>query len=161
MTGMTAEEKDRYFMGIALEEARAARRAGEVPVGAVVVSGDEVLAKAHNRPISSCDPSAHAEILALRGAASALDNYRLPGTVLYVTLEPCLMCCGAAVQARISRLVFGARDPKGGAAVSLYRIFEDERLNHRVAVTEGVLGDDCAQIMSGFFQEKRLTFFVF
>ncbi len=148
---------DDLFMGIALEEARVARAAGEVPVGAIVVSGEEVLARAHNCPIATRDPSAHAEIMAIRAAGGILDNYRLGGTTLYVTLEPCVMCCGAILQARISRLVFGARDAKGGAAVSLYRLLDDGLANHRVAITEGILRDACAEIMSGFFREKRLT----
>ena len=143
-------------MRLALEEAALARAAGEVPVGAVIVQGEELLARAHNSPIALNDPSAHAELLAIRRAAAARGNYRLTGTTLYVTLEPCLMCAGAILQARIGRLVFGAADPKNGAAVSLYRLFEDRRLNHAVAVTEGVLREACAEILSGFFREKRL-----
>ena len=132
------------------------RKAGEVPVGAVIVRGGEYLAGGGNSQISLNDPSAHAEMLAIRAAAAAAGNYRLAGTTLYVTLEPCLMCAGAILHARIERLVFGAADPKGGAAVSLYRLFEDRRLNHAVAVTEGVLREACAEILSGFFREKRL-----
>lgn len=143
-------------MRLALEEAGAAQAAGEVPVGAVVVLNGEVIARAHNAPIALADPSAHAEMLALRRAAAARQNYRLTGTTLYTTLEPCLMCAGAIVQARVERVVFGARDPKNGAVVSLYRLFEDRRLNHSVAVTEGVLGEACAEILSGFFREKRV-----
>jgi tRNA(adenine34) deaminase len=144
-------------MELALEEAALAREAGEVPVGAVIVRGEELLARAHNRPISLPDPSAHAEILAIRRAAAAAGNYRLAGAMLYVTLEPCIMCAGAIIHARIERLVFGAVDHKNGAAVSLYRLFEDRRFNHAVAVTGGVLREACAEILSRFFREKRLT----
>ena len=150
-------EIDEKWMELALEEAALAREAGEVPVGAVIVRGEELLARAHNRPISLHDPSAHAEILAIRRAAAAAGNYRLAGTTLYATLEPCIMCAGAIIHARIERLVFGAADPKNGAAVSLYRLFEDRRFNHTVAVTVGVLQEACAEILSGFFREKRLT----
>lgn len=149
-------ETDEQWMRIALAEAGRAERAGEVPVGAVIVREGGLLAKAGNGSISLKDPSAHAEILAIRAAAAVVGNYRLPETTLYVTLEPCLMCAGAILHARIGRLVFGAADPKGGAAVSLYRIFEDRRLNHMVAVTGGVLQAECSEILSGFFQEKRL-----
>ena len=154
---MTLGDSDEMFMDMALKEAQAARAAGEVPVGAVLVSGMEVLGRAHNCPIGRHDPSAHAEIMAIRTAATALANYRLAGTVLYVTLEPCVMCCGAIVQARIDRLVFGTRDAKGGAVVSLYRLLNDGKLNHQVQVTEGVRKEFCAEIMSGFFREKRLA----
>ena len=143
-------------MRIALAEAQRAREAGEVPVGAVIVRGGAFLAGGRNSQILLNDPSAHAEILAIRAAAAAAGNYRLAGTTLYVTLEPCIMCAGAILHARIERLVFGAADPKGGAAVSLYRLFEDRRLNHAVAVTEGILREACAEILSGFFREKRL-----
>ncbi len=152
----TALKADEKWMRIALAEAGRAREAGEVPIGAVIVRNGELLAAAHNHPIALNDPSAHAEILVIRAAAAAVGTYRLPGTTLYVTLEPCLMCAGAILHARIERLVFGAADPKGGAAVSLYRLFEDRRLNHAVAVTEGILREACAEILSGFFREKRL-----
>ncbi len=153
---MRIEETDEKWMRLALEEAALARSAGEVPVGAVIVEGEEVLGRAHNAPVALNDPSAHAELLAIRRAAAARENYRLTGTTLYATLEPCLMCAGAIIQARIARVVFGAADPKNGAAVSLYRLFEDRRLNHAVTVTEGVLREACAEILSGFFREKRL-----
>ena len=152
----TALEADEKWMRIALAEAERARAAGEVPVGAVIIRGGELLAAAHNHPITLHDPSAHAEILAIRRAAAAARNYRLPGTTLYVTLEPCLMCAGAILHARIGRLVFGAADPKNGAAVSLYRLFEDRRFNHVVAVTEGVLREVCGEILGGFFRDRRL-----
>ena len=148
---------DEQYMSMALEEARAALQEGEVPIGAVITQGREILARAHNRPIAMRDPSAHAEILAMRAAALALNNYRLLGATLYVTVEPCIMCAGAIVQARIGRLVFGARDKKGGGIVSLYRLLDEGRLNHRVTVTEGVQRDVCAEILSRFFREKRVT----
>ncbi len=149
-------ETDDHFMGQALEEARRALGAGEVPVGAVVVGEDgKILAQAHNFPISLNDPTAHAEILALRQAAEILGNYRLPGATLYVTMEPCLMCTGALIYARIRRLVFGAPDPKAGACVSLYRIPEDPRLNHHIEVTGGVREAECRELVQEFFREKR------
>ena len=148
---------DEKWMRLALEEAALAQSAGEVPVGAVIVGGEELLARAHNSPIALSDPSAHAELLAIRRAAATRGNYRLTETTLYATLEPCLMCAGAIIQARIGRLVFGAWDPKNGAAVSLYRLFEDQRLNHAVAVTEGVLREACAEILSSFFSRKEAT----
>jgi len=147
---------DEKWMRLALEEARLAEKSGEVPVGAVLVRGEEVLARGHNSPITLHDPSAHAEILAIRTAASLLGNYRLTGTTLYITLEPCLMCAGAILLARIDRVVFGAADPKSGALISLYRLFDDQRLNHAVTVTEGVLREACVEIISGFFRAKRL-----
>ena len=149
-------DRDEQYMRRALAEAQKALAAGEVPVGAVIVRGDEVIASAHNGPVCLSDPSAHAEILALRRAAAAEGNYRLAGTTLYVTIEPCLMCAGALVHARVARLVFGATDPKGGAVVSLYRVLGDARLNHRIDVTGGVLSAECGEILSRFFREKRL-----
>jgi tRNA(adenine34) deaminase len=149
-------DRDEEFMRLALAEAEKALQAGEVPVGAVVVRGGEVIASAHNGPLGLKDPSAHAEILALRRAAAAEGNYRIAGTTLYVTIEPCLMCAGALIHARVSRLVFGATDPKGGAVVSLYGVLQDGRLNHRVEATGGVLREACSEILSRFFREKRL-----
>jgi tRNA(adenine34) deaminase len=147
---------DEHFMGEALYQARLSLGAGEVPVGAVLVLAEgNMVAHAHNFPISLNDPTAHAEILALRQAAEIVGNYRLPGTTLYVTMEPCLMCTGALIYARIKRLVFGAPDPKAGACVSLYRIPEDPRLNHRFEVTGGVREAECRELMQQFFQEKR------
>ena len=149
-------DRDEEFMRLALAEAEKALLAGEVPVGAVIARGGEVIASAHNGPVGLKDPSAHAEILTLRRAAAAEGNYRLAGTTLYVTIEPCLMCAGALIHARVSRLVFGASDPKGGAVVSLYGVLQDARLNHRVDVTGGVLREACSEILSRFFREKRL-----
>lgn len=145
------------FMKIALEEAQAAYRIGEVPVGAVLVQEGRVLAQAHNSPINKNDPSAHAELLALRQAGETIGNYRLIGAQLYVTLEPCIMCAGAIIQARLSRVIFGVRDPKNGAVVSLYKILTDERLNHQVEITEGILQEECGELLSRFFRQKRIT----
>jgi tRNA(adenine34) deaminase len=149
-------QRDYDYMKMALAEAQAAFLKDEVPVGAVVVYEGKILAKAHNSPINLNDPSAHAEMLALRQAAEAIGNYRLVGAELYVTLEPCVMCAGAIVQARLARVIFGARDPKCGAVTSLYNILTDKRLNHQVEVTEGILQEDCGEIMSRFFQQKRI-----
>jgi tRNA(adenine34) deaminase len=157
MVMIMRDDFERYFMEMALEEARLARKEGEVPVGAVITYGNEILARAHNRPRGENDPTAHAEILAMRRAAKILGNYRLTGATLYVTIEPCVMCAGAIVHARIGRLVFGARDPKSGGAVSLYGLLSDGKLNHGVELMEGVCGDACAEILSGFFREKRIT----
>ncbi len=145
-----------HLMEIALQEARAGLVEGEVPVGAVVASAEgSIISAAHNRPIGLRDPTAHAEILALRRAAQILGNYRLPGAVLVVTIEPCIMCMGALLNARIGHLVFGAQDPKSGAACSLYCLGNDTRLNHRIQVTSGILEHECRQLLQGFFQEKR------
>ncbi|OGP67719.1 MAG: tRNA-specific adenosine deaminase [Deltaproteobacteria bacterium RBG_16_44_11] len=144
-------------MKIALEEAQAAYDCGEVPVGAIVVQEGRILAQAHNSPITRNDPSAHAEMLALRQAAETQGNYRLLGAELYVTLEPCIMCAGAIIQARLARVIFGARDPKSGAIVSLYKILTDERLNHQVEITEGILQEECGEILGRFFRQKRVT----
>ena len=148
---------DEEFMSMALEQAYLAFQKGEVPVGAVITQGVNVLSVAHNSPISLNDPSGHAEVLAMREAARKLGNYRLVDATLYVTLEPCVMCAGAIVQARIRRVVYGTRDPKGGGVVSLYRILDDKQLNHNVEVTEGVRREACSEILSRFFQEKRIT----
>lgn len=148
---------DEQWMHLALEHAREAGRRGEVPVGAVLVGQDGLLAAAGNSPIQLSDPSAHAEILALRGAAAHLRNYRLPGTTLYVTLEPCIMCMGALIQARVSRLVFGATDTKTGAAVSIYAIGSDRLLNHGLTVSSGILAEACGELLRDFFRERRQT----
>ncbi len=148
---------DYDFMKIALEEAESGYRRGEVPVGAVLVREGNILARAHNSPIITNDPSAHAEMLVLRKAGEILGNYRLAGTELYVTIEPCIMCAGAIIHARVERVIFGAHDPKCGAVVSLYNILDDKRLNHQVKVTEGILKEECGEIISRFFKEKRIT----
>jgi tRNA(adenine34) deaminase len=147
---------DQAFMGVAIEEAVAALAVDEVPIGAVVVVDGRVIARAHNSSILLQDPTAHAEILAIRRAADHVKNYRLVGATLYVTLEPCVMCAGAIIQARIARVVFGAYDPKGGAATSLYSILHDDRLNHTAVVTGGIREEECRKILSRFFRQKRL-----
>lgn len=139
----------------ALELAREAERRGEVPVGAVVVLDGRVIGQGRNAPIERNDPSAHAEMIALRGAAAAIDNYRLERTTLYCTLEPCVMCAGALVAARVERLVFGARDLRFGGVRSKFRIADSELLNHRVQIDEGVLGAECAEMMQRFFAARR------
>ena len=144
-----------YWMALALEQAEIAAGQGEVPVGAVLVAGTEMLAASHNRPITSSDPTAHAEILALREAARKRENYRLPGTTLYVTIEPCTMCVGALVHARVDLLVFGAREPRAGAVVSQQAILDSSSLNHRVRYEEGILSERCGQIMQKFFKDRR------
>jgi tRNA(adenine34) deaminase len=143
------------YMRMALDAARGAAAAGEVPVGAVLVQGDAILAVAANRPIAGHDPTAHAEIEALRAGGKACGAYRLGGTTLYVTLEPCVMCASAIVHARVARLVFGAWDPKAGAAGSTLDVFALPHMNHRVDVFGGVLMEECAQLLSGFFEARR------
>jgi tRNA(adenine34) deaminase len=142
-------------MQLALRQAEAAAAADEAPIGAVIVRGDHVLAAARNERESLRDPTAHAEMIAITQAAAALENWRLEGCTLYVTLEPCPMCAGAIVQARIPRVVYGAVDLKAGAVRSLYRILEDPRLNHRCEVVEGMLAEPCGQLLSEFFRQKR------
>lgn len=139
----------------ALDEAHQAEAEGEVPVGAVVVQNGEVIARAHNRPVSACDPTAHAEMLALRAAAEHLGNYRLSGCDVYTTLEPCAMCAGALVHARIRRLVYAAADPKAGAVHSHLRLLEASHLNHRVEVVSGVLAEEAAALLQRFFALRR------
>jgi tRNA(adenine34) deaminase len=148
-------EADIQFMQEALAEARSAAEAGEVPIGAVLVHGGKVLARSNNRTIRDCDPTAHAEMIVLREGAQRLANYRLADTTLYVTIEPCSMCAGAIIQARVSRLVYGAHDPKGGAVRSCFEILSHPRLNHQVEVTAGVLAADCAAILQSFFAARR------
>lgn len=143
------------FMRLALDAARGAADAGEVPVGAVLVQGEAVLAVAANRPIAGHDPTAHAEIEALRAGARATGSYRLTGTTLYVTLEPCVMCAAAIVHARVTRLVFGAWDPKAGAAGSTINVFSLPSMNHRVDVFGGVLMEECGRLLNGFFASRR------
>ena len=150
-------ESDHRFMELARAQAAKAAQLGEVPVGAVVVLENEVIAEACNQQITLNDPSAHAEVLALRSAAAKLENYRLPSCELFVTLEPCTMCCGAMVHARVSRLVFGTREPKAGAVASTSSALDNASLNHRVAWTEGLRADESANLLRGFFKARRAS----
>jgi tRNA(adenine34) deaminase len=152
-----ATAPDAAFMREALALAEAAAAVGEVPVGAVVVRNGEIVGRGFNAPISSHDPSAHAEIAALRDAAARVGNYRLPGCELFVTIEPCAMCAGAILHARIARVVFGARDPKTGACGSVVDLFAEPRLNHHATVESGVLADECGAMVTRFFDAKRQT----
>lgn len=149
------ENIDERWMQLALEQAQLAADNGEVPVGAVLVKDGELIASGFNQPISSCDPSAHAEIIVLRAAAKHLSNYRLPGTTLYVTIEPCTMCVGALIHARVERVVFGAPEPRAGALISASRLLDGTQFNHRIDVQSGVLADRCAAMMQNFFRRKR------
>jgi tRNA(adenine34) deaminase len=146
---------DADWMREALEEAREAERRSEVPVGAVLVRGGEAVARGGNRTMADSDPTGHAEIVVLRAAARAVGNYRVEGTTLYVTVEPCAMCAGAIVQARVSRVVYGADDPKGGAFRSCFDVLSSPKLNHRVEVTPGVLAEECAALLQAFFAARR------
>lgn len=146
---------DQYYMRIALEEAREAGRAGEVPVGAVITRDGREIARGSNRTLRDCDPTAHAEIIALRAAARAEGNHRLVGSTMYVTIEPCAMCAGAIVQARIARVVYGADDPKGGAVRTCFAVLNDSRLNHQVEVAAGVMAEECAVLLQSFFASRR------
>ena len=148
-------DNDLEFMQLAIEEGRAAALAGEVPVGAVLVRDGEVVARAGNRTIRDCDPTAHAEIMVLREGARKLGNYRLAATTLYATIEPCSMCAGAIIQARVPRVVYGCDDPKGGAVRSCFEILTHPRLNHQVEVTSGLLASECAALIQSFFAERR------
>ena len=148
-------EFDGPYMDLALAEAAKAESAGEVPVGAVIVFEDKVVARGFNQPILANDPTAHAEIVALREAGRALGTYRLAGATMYCTLEPCMMCAGAMINARIARLVFGTPDPRAGAAGSIYNVLTDPRLNHRVEVVTGIREDECATLLKNFFARKR------
>ena len=152
---MKQVELDRQFMQQALEQAGLAALAGEVPVGAVIVRNGEVIARAFNQPITKHDPSAHAEMLVLRQAALSEENYRLPGTTLYVTLEPCTMCAGAMLHARVDRIVYGAADPKTGAAGSVLDVFSSKQINHQTVVEGGVMAQECGQLLRDFFKERR------
>jgi len=152
---ITATEKDSQYMQIALEEATRAFAKEEVPVGAVLVQGERILARAHNLRETRGDATAHAEILAIREACKQVGGWRLEDSTLYVTLEPCPMCAGAILQARVERLVYGADDPKAGVVKSLYSMLEDERFNHRVQVTGGVLEQECSAILKDFFHRRR------
>ncbi len=146
---------DRQFMQEAIEQAKLAANAGEVPVGAVLVRDGQIVSRGFNQPIGNSDPSAHAEMIAMRAAAETAGNYRLPGTTLYVTLEPCTMCAGAMLHARIERVVFGARDPKTGAAGSVLNVFSEKQINHQTQVEGGILGEECGQLLREFFKERR------
>jgi tRNA(adenine34) deaminase len=151
----TAVEEHERWMDMALDLARQAEAHGEVPVGALLVEDGRVLGEGFNQPIGARDPTAHAEIIALRQAASSKNNYRLPGSVLYVTIEPCTMCVGAMLHARVSTLVFGAREPRAGGVVSRQQLLNESYFNHRVEVVEGVKADECAQLLQHFFQTRR------
>ena len=148
-------DADKSFMQLAIDEAGLASAAGEVPIGAALVQDGKILARSGNRTIRDCDPSAHAEMIAIREAARLLQNYPLAGTTLYVTLEPCSMCAGAIIQARIPRLVYGADDPKGGAVRSCFEILTNASLNHQVEVIPGVLAEECASLLRSFFAARR------
>jgi tRNA(adenine34) deaminase len=148
-------EAHSFFMTRALELAREAERAGEVPVGAVIVKDGSIIAEGWNRPITTQDPTAHAEIVALRAAAQALSNYRLLDTTLYVTLEPCAMCASAMIHARVKRLVYGATDPRAGAAGSIFNIVQHPALNHRIETEAGVMAEECGALLRGFFVARR------
>jgi tRNA(adenine34) deaminase len=150
-----ATDQDKQFMAAALAEARRAGALGEVPIGAVAVADGQVVGSGHNRPIGLDDPTAHAEILAIRSAASHLKTYRLATVSIYVTLEPCVMCVGAMVNARVARVIYGARDEKAGALGSIYDIGRDGRLNHRFEVVAGVMESECADILREFFRARR------
>jgi len=152
---MFDDEKDRRFMRAAIDAAYIAEENGDVPIGAVIVHENRIIARAYNQREQLADPTAHAEIIALTQAAAAFENWRLHGCTIYVTLEPCPMCAGALVLARLDRLVFGCEDPKTGACGSLYNIVEDKRLNHRLNVTSGVLAEQCSEQLQSFFQKKR------
>jgi tRNA(adenine34) deaminase len=146
---------DLEFMKIALEEAWAAASAGEIPVGAVVVKDGQIIARGNNRTIRDCDPTAHAEIVALRLASLSVGNYRLMGTTLYVTIEPCAMCAGAIIQARVTRVVYGADDLKGGAVRSCFQVLSHQKLNHQVEITAGLLAEESVAILQQFFSSRR------
>ena len=149
------ESEHRRFMAEALDEARRAGEAGEVPIGALIVLDGVIVGRGGNGPIGRHDPTAHAEVVALRDAAQRVGNYRLPGSTVYVTVEPCMMCVGALVHARVARLVFGAREPKAGAVVSTQRALEHPALNHRVEVVEGIDDDTCRDVVQAFFRTRR------
>lgn len=152
---MTQAELDQQYMRMAIEQAQLAAQSGEVPVGAVLVRDGQIISKAFNKPIANHDPSAHAEMLALREAALAEENYRIPGSTLYVTLEPCAMCSGAMLHARIDRVVYGAPDPKTGAAGSVLDLFSSKQINHQTSVEGGIMGEECGQLLRDFFKGRR------
>jgi tRNA(adenine34) deaminase len=152
---MTQTELDQQYMRMAIEQAQLAAQSGEVPVGAVLVRDGQVISKAFNKPITNHDPSAHAEMLALREGALAQENYRIPGSTLYVTLEPCAMCSGAMLHARIDRVVYGAPDPKTGAAGSALDLFSSKQINHQTSVEGGIMSEECGQLLRDFFKGRR------
>lgn len=152
---MESVKKDEIYMKMAIAEARKAEKLGEVPIGAIIVHEEQVIARAHNLRESTQNATTHAELSAIQDACNVLGSWRLEDTTLYVTLEPCPMCAGAIIQSRIPRVVYGARDPKGGCVHSLYELLNDSRLNHEADVTEGVLADECGQILSDFFRAIR------
>lgn len=152
---MMQAELDQQYMRMAIEQAQLAAQSGEVPVGAVLVRDGQVISKAFNKPIANHDPSAHAEMLALREAALSEGNYRIPGSTLYVTLEPCAMCSGAMLHARIDRVVFGAPDPKTGAAGSVLDLFASKQINHQTSVEGGIMSEECGQLLRDFFKGRR------
>ena len=152
---MTQTELDQQYMRMAIEQAQLAAQSGEVPVGAVLVRDGQVISKAFNKPIANHDPSAHAEMLALREAALVEENYRIPGSTLYVTLEPCAMCSGAMLHARIDRVVYGALDPKTGAAGSVLDLFSSQQINHQTSVEGGIMSEECGQVLRDFFKGRR------
>jgi tRNA(adenine34) deaminase len=157
MPELTTNETDERWMGEALRQAAAALEKDEVPVGCIVVHNGRVVGRAHNQRETLQDPTAHAEMIAITQAAEALSSWRLAGRTLYVTLEPCIMCAGAMILARIDRVVYGAKDPKAGAVDSVFHILDERRLNHRVQITGGVLSEACGQILTEFFRTKRKT----
>lgn len=152
---MMQAELDQQYMRMAIEQAQLAAQSGEVPVGAVLVRDGQVISKAFNKPIANHDPSAHAEMLALREAALSEGNYRIPGSTLYVTLEPCAMCSGAMLHARIDRVVFGAPDPKTGTAGSVLDLFASKQINHQTSVEGGIMSEECGQLLRDFFKGRR------
>ena len=153
--GMNWADADTDFMRAAIAEAEKARNSGEIPVGAVLTLSGDMIGQGFNRTVQDCDPSAHAEVVAIRQAAKQAENHRLNGATIYVTLEPCAMCVGAMIQARVQRLVFGAYDPKAGAVGSVLDLSESKELNHRVEVNGGLLEEECASILKAFFKTKR------
>ena len=152
---MTQAELDQQYMRMAIEQAQLATQSGEVPVGAVLVRDGQIISRAFNKPIANHDPSAHAEILALREAALNEENYRIPGSTLYVTLEPCAMCSGAMLHARVGRVVYGASDPKTGAAGSVLNLFSLKQINHQTSVEGGIMSEECGQLLRDFFKGRR------
>ncbi|MEJ2141882.1 MAG: tRNA adenosine(34) deaminase TadA [Gammaproteobacteria bacterium] len=155
MEELEQQSLDEFWMQRALELASRAEAEGEVPVGAVLVRDEQIIGEGWNQPITANDPTCHAEIMALRSASSNINNYRLLNTTLYVTLEPCSMCAGALIHARVKRVVYGASDPKGGAAGSVFEILGTDKLNHKIEVTTGVLAKECGDVLTNFFQQRR------